>query len=194
MGGAFQFFICPVLVAFAIFDSGVGLPNWLIKDQASLSIADRIAARALITYFGKDLFEQQAFMYHIHHVACVSMTLGALFVSCAGTLVIGGACVLEFGTACMCLSRLRPDSEVSRWAYFLGMSASNVLAAALVVFMLTLDCLDWNLKSVYAVVIGVLLFMRQRHVQHDFFTVKKAVSKKAAATRAAAKKAKEAKK
>ena len=168
MGGTFQFVICPILVAFAFVDSGVGLNAWLVKDQASVGIADRVAARALLCYFGKDLLEQQSLLYHLHHIACVSMTFGALFVPCAGTSVIGGACVLEFGTACMCLSRLRPKCEGSRWLYVLGMSASNVLAAGLVLFMLQLDCLDWSLKSVYAVVIGILLFMRQRHLMHDF--------------------------
>ena len=130
--------------------------------------------RLLIGYFGKDLLEPQGALYHLHHVACIGMTLASLVVPCAGPAVVAGACVLEAGSATMGMSYMYPESRGARLRWVVGMTASNAVAGGTFAYILTLDCLPLAVKATYTAVLGTLIFMRQLEVHKEPASAKQA--------------------
>mmetsp|Transcript_57922 Transcript_57922/g.147053 ORF Transcript_57922/g.147053 Transcript_57922/m.147053 type:complete len:241 (+) Transcript_57922:64-786(+) len=168
IGLAFQSIIVPAMSWLAIVHTPMSLSAWLLAPRAGLSPTDIEVALALATYFLKDLVEPQKPLYHLHHVACASMTLGALFAPAAGPSVLFGGALLEVGTACMSASRHWPSVTLWRYAFFVGMSASNFACVVLFVHMLRGGVCPATVATAYAVVLVVLLALRQEVCHREF--------------------------
>ena len=164
VGVTFQSVGYPIALGLAALDATSRvetLNEWLVAERAAISSYDRAAAYALFAYFSKDLAEQQAALYHLHHVFCAAMTAGAIYCSCAGPSVLVGALFLELGTLTMNLTKICPSVAFFRILFPTGMTASNLAALALFWPVLQLECVPLAVRIGYAVVLSVLLFLRQ---------------------------------
>eukprot|EP01047_Picozoa_sp_COSAG01_P061490 COSAG01_NODE_7691_length_3098_cov_2.071691_1_plen_226_part_00 len=162
-GVVFQALVLPTLVAMAVTSPTIELPlsEWLLAPRSALGMAEARITVGLVAYFGKDILAEQALIYHAHHSACAAMSIGALFVPAAGMSVLLGALALEMGTVSRTAALLRPDSSLAHAGNIVGMTASNLVALALLWNVVRSGVISLALSLTYGVVIVVLLAFRQ---------------------------------
>ncbi|KAJ1445057.1 hypothetical protein M885DRAFT_626551 [Pelagophyceae sp. CCMP2097] len=171
IGNVFQTAILPALTYQAWRQTPAdSFGGWVTAPQELLTAWDRLAVAALFGYFLKDLIEEQAALFHVHHIFCGGMMVGAVFVLPAGGAgVLIGGCVLEVGTASYGWSRLAPQSLLARHLYTVVMTLSNATAAAVYVFCAyTLRAtISAAVSASYGVVVAGLLGLRQYYCHLD---------------------------
>jgi len=157
-----QMVIIPVLCAVAIAERSIPIfDQWLIADQAHLGIWDVDLSLVLFAYFCKDLTEKQTMLYHLHHVVCAIMSIGALYVPNCGAGIIVGGSILEVGSCCFKLTRFFPFDLWARIIGVVGMTASNLLSFGMLINTIRSKVVPTLILVPYAISITTLLYMRQ---------------------------------